>query len=103
WSQAQGLIAAPALTRYFDPNQYRSAANEIAYVDERGETRRIDRLVEFDKEVCVLDYKSGSADAALAAQYAGQLAEYRAAAERLYPGKKVRGLLVFSDGTTSEG
>ena len=103
WAQAQALVAAPALARYFDPACHRGAANEVAYVNADGELRRIDRLVEFDDEVCVLDYKSGAADAALAAQYDAQLADYREAAGLLYPGKTVRSLIVFSDGTTSEG
>src|SRR4029079_18737591 len=80
WAQAQALIAAPALARYFDAKHFRRAANEVAYVGADGELRRIDRLVEFEKEICVLDYKSGEADSALAAQYESQLADYRKAA-----------------------
>ncbi len=37
------------------------AHNELAYVAESGDLRRIDRLVEFDDAVWVLDYKTGDA------------------------------------------
>ena len=104
WEQAQRVLASPALKRFFDRKQFRRAANEVAYTGADGEVRRIDRLVEFEKEVFVLDYKTGSAPAAaeLAAQYTAQIAEYCAAMKAIYPGKTVRALLVFSDGTTSE-
>jgi len=42
-SRAQKLIARPELQRYFDPEQYRRACNEMPYVDARGELKRIDR------------------------------------------------------------
>jgi ATP-dependent helicase/nuclease subunit A len=105
WEQAQRVLASPALKRFFDRKQFRRAANEVAYVAADGEVRRIDRLVEFEKEVFVLDYKTGSApaDAGLAAQYEAQIAEYRAAVKAIYSGKTVRALLVFSDGTTTAG
>ncbi|MDO8294240.1 MAG: UvrD-helicase domain-containing protein, partial [Gallionella sp.] len=57
WQQAQRLLTAPQLVRFFDAQQYRSACNEMPYVNSCGELKRIDRLVEFDGEVWVLDYK----------------------------------------------
>ena len=95
WQQAQHLLALPHLQRYFDPQHYLSANNEVSYVNARGELKRIDRLVEFDNEVWVLDYKTG-ASAGLA-----QLEEYRSAMQAIYPGKTVRCALIFSDGKFS--
>jgi ATP-dependent helicase/nuclease subunit A len=104
WDQAQGLIAAPRLARFFDSRQFRRALNEVAYTAEAGELRRIDRLVEFEHEVWVLDYKTGESpgDVTLAEQYRAQLGEYCAAVRTIYPGKAVRGLLVFSGGEVME-
>jgi ATP-dependent helicase/nuclease subunit A len=101
WTEAQRILAAPELQRFFDPLQYKRAANEVSYMIETGEVRRIDRLVEFDEEMWVLDYKTGdpkTIDPALMEQYRGQLAEYCAAMRRLYARRRVSGAIVFADG-----
>ncbi|MFZ5523997.1 MAG: UvrD-helicase domain-containing protein [Pseudomonadota bacterium] len=98
--QAQALLARVPLKRFFDPRQYRSANNEMPYVNVSGELKRIDRLVEFDDEVWVLDYKTG--ETANPEPYRAQLAEYRSAMQAVYAGKKVRCALVFADGVLSE-
>jgi ATP-dependent helicase/nuclease subunit A len=104
WDQAQRVLAAPALARFFDPAQYRRALNEVSYTTESGEVRRIDRLVEFADEVWVLDYKTGeeAGDPVLAAQYQAQLQDYGAAMQAVYPDRKIRGLIIFSGGHTVE-
>jgi len=66
----------------------------------QGELKRIDRLVEFDDEVWVLDYKFG--DSEDAARYRAQMQEYRSAMQAVYAGSKVRCALVFADGVLSE-
>ena len=98
--QAQNLLAQPHLQRYFDPQHYRSACNEMPYVDAQGELKRIDRLVEFDGEVWVLDYKLGSSEDAM--RHRAQMDEYRGAMRTVYAGKPVRCALVFADGTLQE-
>ncbi|HEU0220402.1 MAG TPA: UvrD-helicase domain-containing protein [Gallionella sp.] len=100
WQQAQHLLATPQLARFFDPQQYRSACNEMPYVNSCGELKRIDRLVEFDDEVWVLDYKLGDSEGA--ARYRAQMQEYRSAMQAVYAGKTVRCALVFADGVLSE-
>jgi len=100
WTEAQRILAAPELQRFFDPSQYKRAANEVSYMIETGEVRRIDRLVEFDEEMWVLDYKTGdpkTIDPALMEQYRVQLAEYCAAMRRLYARQHVSGAIVFAD------
>ncbi len=100
WRQAQQLLASPQLARFFDPRHYLGANNELPYVNARGETRRIDRLVEFGDEVWVLDYKlSESGDPA---PYRAQLSEYRTAMQAVYAGKKVRCALLFAGGELIE-
>ena len=100
WQQAQHLLALPQLARFFDAKQYLSASNEMPYINAKGELKRIDRLVEFDNEVWVLDYKLG--DSEDAARYRAQMQEYRAAMQTVYAGKAVRCAVVFADGVTSE-
>jgi ATP-dependent helicase/nuclease subunit A len=68
----------------------------MPYVDARGELKRIDRLVEFDDEVWVLDYKLG--DSADAVRYRAQMQEYRAAMQAVYADRTVRCALIFADG-----
>jgi ATP-dependent helicase/nuclease subunit A len=101
WEQAQRVLAAPGLARFFDPGQFKRAANEVSYMIETGEVRRIDRLVEFNDEMWVLDYKTGDArsvDPLLLEQYRAQVAEYCAAMRRLHARGPVSGAIVFADG-----
>ena len=100
WQQAQDLLAAAQLARFFDAELYHTACNEMPYINARGELKRIDRLVEFDGEVWVLDYKLGDADDA--ARYRVQMAEYRIAMQAVYAGTPVRCALLFADGTLTE-
>ncbi len=100
WQQAQHLLTLPPLARFFDVRQYGSACNEMPYVNAQGELKRIDRLVEFDSEVWVLDYKLG--DPEDAARYDAQMQEYRAAMQSVYAGKRVHCALLFASGTLLE-
>ncbi len=98
--QAQHLLTSPQLARFFDAQRYQNACNEMPYINANGELKRIDRLVEFDNEVWVLDYKLG--DSEDAARYRAQMQEYRAAMQSVYAGKTVRCALVFADGVLNE-
>jgi ATP-dependent helicase/nuclease subunit A len=100
WQQAQALLAQASLQRFFDPQHYLNAHNEMPYVNARGELKRIDRLVEFDDEVWVLDYKTGAG--VDPAPYRAQLGEYRAAIQTVYTNKKVRCALLFNSGELQE-
>jgi ATP-dependent helicase/nuclease subunit A len=100
WSTAQYLLNSPQLARFFDAGQYLSAGNEIPYINLKCELKRIDRLVEFENEVWVLDYKLG--DSEDAARYQGQMHEYRTAMQSMYQGKIVRAALIFANGELAE-
>jgi len=100
WQQAKTLLAQASLQRFFDPQHYRSAYNEMPYVNARGELKRIDRLVEFADEVWVLDYKLG--DSEDTTRYRAQMQEYQTAMQSVYAGKTVRCALLFADGVLSE-
>ncbi len=101
-SVAERLIAQPSLARFFDAGQFRRARNELEYLAVDGAPRRIDRLVEFDDAIWVLDYKTGGLDepdlARRAAPHLAQLADYRQAVTALYPERPVRAALIFTDG-----
>ena len=100
WQHAQDLLNAPELARFFDADRYLAAANEVDYVNAEGQLRRIDRLVEFDAEVWVLDYKTGGETVSLA--HTAQMEAYRAAMQIIHPDKAVRCALIFTDGKFAE-
>ncbi len=99
----QLIVGEPQLARFFRPEHYVRAYNEFSYVSRQGELRRMDRVVEFDDEIWILDYKTGdSIDAdnleAAARPYRNQLMEYCTALGELMPGKPVKSALIFSGG-----
>ena len=65
---------------------------EKEVVDIFGKTKRIDRLIVNNDEVCVVDYKSSKEEGF---SYHSQIQEYKRLATELYPAKKVRGFLIY--------
>lgn len=107
WQGALRLIQAPHLRRFFDPEHYLHAWKELPYRTAAGESRRLDRLVEFEDSVWILDFKAAERAeegnlAACAAPYLGQMREYRAAMEGVFAPKPVRAVLVFGNGGVVE-
>ena len=101
WADAQRLLGDAQFARYFDATCYQRAANEAAFVTGGGDVLRIDRLVEFADEVCVLDYKTGALEGVapeLLAQYRAQVAAYCVHMTTAFPGKRATGLIIFSGG-----
>jgi ATP-dependent helicase/nuclease subunit A len=96
------IYAIAELAPAFDPGQYLRAFNELEFLDTAGRVARIDRLVEFDSEIWLLDYKTGGLtepDLALRAlPHLEQMTGYRAAALSLFAGKPTRVALAFADG-----
>jgi ATP-dependent helicase/nuclease subunit A len=87
------------LLPFFDPAIYRSAWNELDIVSEER-CLRIDRLVEFENELVVLDYKLSIPEKTdpLYSQYQLQLKRYCQAVQRIFPDKTVRSLLIDGQG-----
>jgi len=104
--QVSALLASADLRRFFDERRFVRAFNELPLINESGELRRIDRLVEFDDAVWVLDYKTGSyaavAGTALDIEYRAQVAAYCRSLALAYPDKPVHGALIFAGGTLIE-
>jgi len=96
-SDARRILESPQLARFFDPECHVSAKNEVSWVSEKGEVRRMDRLVEFEHEIWILDYKTGDARES----HREQLDEYRTAMRSVFS-KPVRCALIFTDGTLIE-
>ncbi|MBU1395032.1 MAG: PD-(D/E)XK nuclease family protein, partial [Gammaproteobacteria bacterium] len=100
---ARALLAQPQLAHLFDPAQYRRAHNEWALLDADGRLQRLDRVVEFDNAVWLIDYKTGGdsrtlPDALLVERHQPQLAGYRTLLAELYPDKPVHAALLLADG-----
>ncbi len=95
-AQAGCILSQPSLARFFDPDAYTFARNEMELVH-RGELMRIDRLVIFDDELWILDYKRNLYEWQQAG-YQQQLARYREACADLFPGKAIRAALITVDG-----
>ena len=92
----------PAAQAFFDPARYRRAWNEVEVGDGLGSVLRIDRLVECEDGLFVLDYKSSASDTPRLAEYRGQVAAYCRALKGAFPGQIIRGVLLFSDGALLE-
>ncbi len=99
---ARAILDAPALRAFFDPARHLRARNEVEFVLADGSVGRIDRLVEFQEDCWVLDYKSGRPDAALLKDYRAQMESYRGAVRALFPDKTVRCGLIFAAGDLME-
>lgn len=100
---AEAIVRARDVQRFVDPAQYVSARNEVPFVTVSGELGRIDRVVEFEDEVWVLDYKTGESDdaasrGALLVTYGPQLRGYTEALAQGYRGKQMRAALVLRGG-----
>jgi ATP-dependent helicase/nuclease subunit A len=91
---AKKILNAAELQRFFDADKFVAAHNEIEIaIQMSGELimQRIDRLVEFEREVWVLDYKTGAGNMDL---YHAQIAAYCDAVMPLYKNKTVRGAVI---------
>lgn len=99
-AQAQQMLSQTALERFFNPNLYRHARNEMEIVTVNG-ILRCDRVVVFEREVWVLDYKRKLLDSERSA-YQAQLAEYRAALVPLFPDMQIKSALITADGNMWE-
>lgn len=67
---------------------------EKEIVDKYGRTKRIDRLVVTETEAVIVDYKSARIDND---HYQRQVKDYMAVVSEMYPGKKVKGYLLYLD------
>ncbi len=102
WDAAQGILQAESLQEYINPIFYKRAWNEISFSEPDGTIRRIDRVVEFEDRICVIDYKTGIGGVAssqdIKIEYQNQLRSYCRAITEIFKGKKTFGLIVSLQG-----
>ncbi len=102
WDSAQGIMQSANMRRYVDPRYYKKAWNELSCSDGRGGVKRIDRVVEFSKEVYVIDFKSGNeiygSDMQVKSDYQSQLLTYVTAMSKIFTNKNIIGLIVSLEG-----
>ena len=96
---AQRVTRSPTLERFFGASA--AAWGELELIDATGASLRIDRLVELDDGLWILDYKWRCTDSERAG-YQRQLARYAAVVASLLPGRRIRTALVLSDGSLVE-
>ncbi|HNQ49833.1 MAG TPA: UvrD-helicase domain-containing protein [Candidatus Omnitrophota bacterium] len=72
---------------------------EREMVDTAGNTRRTDRLIVTARQVVIVDYKSSRAAGSFSAD---QIRSYAAILRSIYPGRQVRGVLVYLDDLSVE-
>jgi len=97
---ALGVIEAATLAPLFGAQSAAEVDVTARLATPRGELAlagRIDRLAEADEEVFIADYKTGRAPRQLGFGHLRQLALYRAAIAALYPDKRPRCLLIFTE------
>jgi ATP-dependent helicase/nuclease subunit A len=93
----QAMLSAPALSPLLQSSDAISARNEVELYDARGRLLRIDRLVEFDDRVVIIDYKLRLLPQEHAG-YRAQLMRYVAAVAPMFAGKPVEAGVATSNG-----
>ena len=100
-AEALRVIAEPACSKLFGPGS-RAEPELIALIEDVEISARLDRIVIEGDEVTFADFKSDAvvpaSAAAIPSHYVTQLAAYRAALLKTYPGKRIRALLIFTAG-----
>ncbi len=90
--QAQAILDQEELEHFFNPALHLQARNEMEIIVD-GAVLRFDRVVIFEEEVWIRDYKRNLLDSERAA-YAAQLRSYRSAALAVVSGKRLRTALL---------
>jgi ATP-dependent helicase/nuclease subunit A len=98
--QAQTILAQAGLEHFFNPAMHLHARNEMEIIADNA-VLRFDRVVIFEDEVWILDYKRNLLDNERAA-YTAQLRAYRQAAQAVFADKRLRTALLTVDGRLSE-
>lgn len=93
---AAALIGRPPLSEFFTERTGRRVFTERELCDGEGKLFRLDRLVVDSDRVTVIDWKTGAEDEQEGA-HEEQIAGYARILRSVYPGRDVRGLVVYLD------
>jgi ATP-dependent helicase/nuclease subunit A len=102
--RVQLVMDAPILKPYLTDNQWVQAWNEIDVVSLDGKSFRLDRLVEFEDHLAILDYKLTIPETGSEAynKYRAQLNNYKQELARIRPDKPAKAYLISAKGEISE-
>jgi len=87
------LLSIKSLSKFFELEGAK-ISTEREVVDRLGQTKRIDRLIETEKEVWIVDYKSSQDDIQ---KHHAQVVEYMELLKDIYPKKDIKGFLIYLD------
>lgn len=100
-AETLAVLADPAFARLFGHGA-RSEVPLVGEIEDVVISGQVDRLVMTEDEVLVVDYKTNRPPPAtaeeVAALYLKQMAAYRALLREIYPGRRVRTALLWTDG-----
>ncbi len=94
--QAKQILASKPVEKFFDPDQFVFARNEMELIHD-GELIRLDRVVMLHDALWILDYKRNYFEFQHA-DYQAQLERYRQACRYLFPGVRICCALITVDG-----
>jgi ATP-dependent helicase/nuclease subunit A len=96
----QTVLDANELKPYLTEGKWLQAWNELDIVSEEGKSYRMDRLVEFDDHLAILDYKLSIPEAGSEKykQYQAQLQNYQKELERIRQDKPSKAYLISATG-----
>jgi ATP-dependent helicase/nuclease subunit A len=100
-AQTLAVISDAAFAKAFAPGS-RAEVSLVADLPEIGPAARVhgrvDRLAVTEDEVLIVDFKTGKREPDVPRLYATQMALYRAAAARIFPGRRIACALVWTEG-----
>lgn len=96
--KASDLVEESYLKRFFYCENA-EVLREREFVDIDGNTKIIDRLIVYDNEVLIVDYKSSKSDSE---NYFKQVREYIGILKSVYQGREIKGFLLYIDTFTKE-
>ena len=103
-TRTQTVLDAPELKRYLTSGEWVQAWNELDIASEQGKSYRMDRLVEFDDHLAILDYKLTIPEVGSEKyeKYRRQLQGYQAELARIRKDKSNKAYLISSKGEIVE-
>ncbi|HMK68536.1 MAG TPA: PD-(D/E)XK nuclease family protein, partial [Stellaceae bacterium] len=100
-AEALAVLETPEFAPLFAAGS-RAEVPVVGLIGNRSLSGQIDRLAVTDGEVLIVDYKTlrpaPASEDEVPAIYLDQLAAYVAAVEAIYPGRRVRAALLWTDG-----
>jgi ATP-dependent helicase/nuclease subunit A len=103
-NQVKKVLEADKLKRYLTSGEWIAAWNELDIATKDGKAYRMDRLVELDEHLVIIDYKLTipAVGSEKYEKYRKQLQSYQAELTRIRPDKSVRAYLISSLGDLVE-